>query len=110
MILAGLAVLFVLYLIDTSSEKIADVPRVRDSVKLCGVLEDFNEDWRELEIKSIPRSIELKELSLSESSVFETPIAELVEAEISGDRTGSVGIRHEISRICDSEASTPLPP
>lgn len=107
----GMAVLFALYLFNESSESVDGPPLVRDSVSLCRDLDRYTKTWRE---KSIgfreSRALELQKKSLDESSIFQTPVAELVQAEAAGESGVSIGIRRDLSRICDQVAGPPLPP
>jgi len=110
-LLIGMAVLFALYLFNASSKTADGPPLVRDSVKLCRDLDRYNDRWREREIGyRVSRALELQEKSLKESSIFQTPVAELVQAEVEGETGVSIAIRRDLSRLCDQEAGPPLPP
>jgi hypothetical protein len=117
-ILVLLAIVFVVYLFNLSTEKMDEPLLVRDSVNLCEELDDYNDRWGEVrsftaekaQVLRLLGAHELQEKSLDESSIFQTPVAELVQAEFDRDTAVSVAIRRDLTRLCDQPDAGPLPP
>lgn len=110
-ILAFFAVVFVLYLVNMNTEKVDAPPLIRDSVSLCKELDDYNEKWRGKSVGiRTSKAIEIQEKSLAESSLFQTPVAQLLQAEIEADAGASIGVRRDLSRLCDQVDNGLLPP
>jgi len=101
LVLTVFGALLVIYLLVPTVTPTPLERTLRSELEVCEMMDGMAQSLRDqAQLRRIELVKELQAFGLDKRIEFQTPLAELVEAEVSGDRGVSVGIRNEISQIC----------